>query len=554
MLQIKSEQTLDYASIFSSRTETLRLVKIMLEGLSSRPKSLYKKKQDVFELLTKHGFEKSEIEELINAADQSNKVVSVVKLNEKSKAYKNIKSHVDFLHNHDNALKNSWITVAHIDYKLAEDGWHQWHYRSSDVVDQLASLRSKKTNTYMSVNEFWSPYRNVLSLRYITAFYVDIDAHDGESFDLKAVKKFLNKKYKDGILPRHSKLSFTGRGVQIYWKIELSPASNLWLWQIIEKYIIEALSDIKDHIKGHKVDTNCSDITRVFRVDDTWNLRSKCYSKNIEQNDNVYRMNQILEDYFKDKYILKKKKKEEKLKDAQLKAESKEKAENENSDESKDKEYVLELTEQKEAKFRIMRQRRVNDLKTLLELRKFNLSKGHREYFLYIYAWTAVENITSETMIYNELSSVNQMFYDQLTNNEVRGIARRVFRKWSSRSLKNTAKDNTWSKLTGRYCFRNTTIIEKLGITDAERENFETIFKDKEEAERIAYSKRRNEKKRNDRRNENGLTKREQAKEDNLNRVRELMTQGLKQKDIVEATELSKGQVSKLVKQIKTEG
>lgn len=544
MLQIQSSQDLDYTSIFSSRTETLRLVKIMLEGLSSRPKSLHKKKQDVFELLSRHGFSNAEIEELINAVDQSNKVVSVVKLNEKSKAYKNIKSHVDFLHKHDNALKNSWITVAHIDYKLAEDGWHQWHYRSSDVVDQLASLRSKKTNTYMSVNEFWSPYRNVLSLRYITSFYVDIDAHDEESFDLKAVKKFLNQKYKDGILPKHSKLSFTGRGVQIYWKIELSPASNLWLWQIIENYIIEALSDIKDHIKGHKVDTNCSDITRVFRVDDTWNLKAKCYSKNIEQNDNVYRMNQILEDYFKDKYTLKKKRKEEKLKKAQLKAKA----------DSKDKEHVLVLTDQTEAKFRIVRQRRVNDLRTLLELRKNDLSKGHREYFLYVYAWTAVENITSETMIYRELASVNMMFNDPLLENEVRGIARKVFRKWSSRSLKSTAKENTWSRLTGRYCFRNTTIITNLDITEEEREHFETIFWDEEEAERIAYSKRRNEKKRNDRRNENGLTKREQAKEDNLNRVRELLTQGLKQKDIVEATGLSKGQVSKLVKQIKTEG
>ena len=46
----------------------------------------------------------------------------------------------------------------------------------------------------MSVNEFWSPYRNVLSLRYITSFYVDIDAHDEESFDLKAVKKFFKSK------------------------------------------------------------------------------------------------------------------------------------------------------------------------------------------------------------------------------------------------------------------------------------------------------------------------------------------------------------------------
>ena len=66
---------------------------------------------------------------------------------------------------------------------------------------------------------------------------------------------------------------------------------------------------------------------------------------------------------------------------------------------------------------------------------------------------------------------------------------------------------------------------------------------------------RRNEYFRNRRRNEQGLTSREQEKLDKMNQIQELMKQGLKQKEIAEIVGLDKSGVSRYNKdtsQIKT--
>ena len=56
---------------------------------------------------------------------------------------------------------------------------------------------------------------------------------------------------------------------------------------------------------------------------------------------------------------------------------------------------------------------------------------------------------------------------------------------------------------------------------------------------------RKNEKRRSDRRNEEGLTKREQEKVNTLNKVRELVRKGLKNKDIAEKLKISVRQVQR---------
>lgn len=545
MLQLKENNGLDYASIFSESASTLKLIRIMMEGVASRPKTISEKRNEVINLLRQYNFDDGEILELLKASGFDNskkdsKVIDINKLNKRSKSYRNIKAHVDFLHDHEGL--QSWITVAHIDYALSEDGWHQWHYQTPDVLDQIAVLRNKKTSTYMSVNEFWKPQRNVLSLRYLTAFYADIDAHaDGVEVDLKAVKRFLKKKYKEGVLPPHSKLSFTGRGVQIYWKIELSPASNLWLWQIVQSYIVEALMDIKDEVAGHSVDIQCVDCTRVFRVDDTYNPKAGCYSKSIEQNDNVYRMSDILNDYFKDKYTIRKRKKKANISQGEVQV-------------SKDK--VIVLNDRSEARMRLLRQRRCEDLKTLLELRKNKIQEGHREQFLFIYAWTAIENLNSYAWIYRELSSVNAMFTDPLPDTEIQKAAKKVFKKYTNKILKQTAKDGSLSKAIGRYTFRNGTIIDRLQITELERKSFVTILY-KEEA-KFVYNARRNEAKRKSRRDGQGLTDKERiALENSKEKLRiyqPYLDQGWGAKKIAKELEISLNTVKYDLRKIKERG
>ena len=62
---------------------------------------------------------------------------------------------------------------------------------------------------------------------------------------------------------------------------------------------------------------------------------------------------------------------------------------------------------------------------------------------------------------------------------------------------------------------------------------------------------RKNEKRRVGRRNEEGLTKREEDKIKTIESIKKLYDQGYKQREIVKALGLSKGRVSQVVKEIK---
>lgn len=61
---------------------------------------------------------------------------------------------------------------------------------------------------------------------------------------------------------------------------------------------------------------------------------------------------------------------------------------------------------------------------------------------------------------------------------------------------------------------------------------------------------RNNKRRKLERRNEEGLTKREQAKVDNINKIKEFVELGLKNKDIAEKLGLSVRQVQRLKKNL----
>ena len=71
-----------------------------------------------------------------------------------------------------------------------------------------------------------------------------------------------------------------------------------------------------------------------------------------------------------------------------------------------------------------------------------------------------------------------------------------------------------------------------------------TIF-----SKRIKLS-RFNAKRKEDRRNENGLTSREQQKQDRLNMIKELLSKGMNQSNIAKELGISRQAVSKLVKDL----
>ena len=92
---------------------------------------------------------------------------------------------------------------------------------------------------------------------------------------------------------------------------------------------------------------------------------------------------------------------------------------------------------------------------------------------------------------------------------------------------------------------KNSTIIEMLNITLEEQKYLKTII-----SKEVKYI-RKNEHKKENRRNKNGLTNREQKKRDLIEEVRKLSEEGYKQVEIAKKLNITKGRVSQINKELK---
>jgi len=92
------------------------------------------------------------------------------------------------------------------------------------------------------------------------------------------------------------------------------------------------------------------------------------------------------------------------------------------------------------------------------------------------------------------------------------------------------------------YWYKNETLIDKLGITSKEQKYMKTIIGLDEKYDR------KNEKRRADRRNENGLTNKQQELQDLKNKVESMKDQGYSLRSIAKDLNISLGKVQRVLK------
>lgn len=399
----------------------------------------------------------------------------------------------------------SYITVANRN----KSAWNQVHCLGHEsATTHIITLReSEIQDIYHSNNSFFKPQRGEATLFNLNALYLDIDWHEAkEQIDHKRVIEYLSVVYFNRKVPLPSYIVATGRGLQLYWRIETAPKQAIFLWKLVQSRMAQALANISEFETGINVDMSCvNDVARVFRVPNTFNTKSKTYARVVQYSENaVYTLSEIRDEYFKDLYS--------------------------------DSDRLLKKSKNNVIANKFfnklnLQQSRIDDLLLLLEMRAGDMV-GCRDKFLFVYGWTLVGKRATEEVFVRELVAVNELFKDPLPYAEISYKARHIYKKYKSKVLK---KDNPtqFYEYFDVYIFRNDTIIKYLDITEQEQKSLKTII-----AKREKYD-RNNERRQTERRNKAGLTKREQAKQDTMTRVGELKGKGLKQKQV--ANELGVG-------------
>lgn len=382
---------------------------------------------------------------------------------------------------------NGYITVA-----SKNPNYSQWHYKKEELLDKTEEIVNG-INDYISQNTFYKPQRRIENIKELRAVYIDIDCYNSK-YTKDAVQYFLEHDLYGYKIPRPNYLIDSGRGLYYIVLIKPVPSMALPLWYAVQRYLFNTL-------KEFGADANALDPTRVLRIVGTMNSKSGTSVKVLDEYDYEYSLREIQEEYLPE--ISPKKTKSK----------------------GRPKKMVSLFTEYSLYYARLM------DISKICELRNYDV-EGNREVILFLYRYYSACFTEDAEEALRRALELNSMFTKPLPENEV------------IRDTKSATKAYE-NKL---YKYTNTRLIQILDITLDEQQYLKTIISGKEKYRRSAEEQK--EKKKAKRRNENGLTKREQCKIDNINVVKELYDKGYKQVQIVRELGLSKGRVSQIIKEL----
>ena len=362
-----------------------------------------------------------------------------------------------------------------------------------------------KKDIYYTPNTFNSPIRREREyLWQLHRFYIDIDHKTGtEPIDQFEVVGAVEQLVEEKKIPQPTEYINSGRGIHIYWDINDSHIMLLDLWEKIENYLFNTIKELERSIKNISVDSRVKDPTRLLRLPGTINSKSnsKCYSM-LKNEENIYNIFDLKKAYIKS-----------------------------NKQYKKNKSNITYLPTKN---LYTLNMSRIEDFKHIVSLRNGDI-KGYRNtlIMLYSYHYRLVNEVTVEELI-KVTKEFNKSFKEPYKAKELISVCRSV-----NRTVKHFQEDNNKG-----YKFTNKYIINALDLEEQEQRKLLTII-----STRVKYD--RNNKKRNEaRRNEEGLTSRQQGKKDRINSILELKQQGYNQSKIAEKLGITRQAVSKLLKEL----
>ena len=378
-----------------------------------------------------------------------------------------------------------------------------------NYIKEITQEFNGQENVYITPNTIYVPFRRVENIRQFRALFLDFD-NIGE--DKHYVSYNIFELAAQDVIPMPTMIVDSGRGLHVYWRIKNAPYGALYSWQEIEDMLYHRLKHLG-------ADRQATDATRLLRLPNTINSKSNSECNVLWIDDKTeYSMYDL-----KDKYIKVKKKPKTSTKTT-----------NKVIANAFFNSYSLHMD-------------RATDLITLCELRKYKV-EGHRNMLLHCYAYWIGIYVRSKEELADSVNNLNNKFKPPLKQTEVNAILRCVpkaidkfiayeqgIRNGEDKRVSKGMKDKAG------YWYKNETLIERLGITVEEQRHLKTII-----GTRVKYD-RKNEKRNKARRNENGLTPKQQELQDLKVKILELKEQGLNNTQIAKQLNIDRKKVSRLV-------
>ena len=390
------------------------------------------------------------------------------------------------MNNYINTLhKNSegFITVAKM-----KKHWQQYYFEG--INDLSINLNDK--DVYISQNTFNNRSRRLTHLKELKALYIDIDCYK-INLSKEAVKYFMeNDLY--GQIPVPNMLIDSGRGLYYIIFLENTKVEDLPKWQLVERYLYEKLKKLG-------ADNKALDATRVLRVVGSTNSKNNSIVKVIDTYDYQYTLDEIIENYIPE--VNEDRKEKQKPKGVRKKGRKKKFVSLFNL-------YNLYYT-------------RFKDIKKLVEIRNYEMT-GYREITLFLIRYFLNVYHGDDDLVMEEVIEINNSFTEPLEINE-------VF---------NATRSGAIGATESVYKYSNDKLIKLLDITPSEQKEMATIIGKSEKYYR------NNKNRRDNRRDENGLTQRESSKLNNENEILELKRKKYTLKQISEKLNLSIDYVKKV--------
>ena len=362
---------------------------------------------------------------------------------------------------------------------IDENGYSQWHYKYAE----LREVDLTGENIYITLNTFFKPYRRLECIKELNALFIDLDYYKTK-FTKEQIIMNLEENYFNKTIPATNYILDSGRGLALIWLINKVPSQALPLWKAIEEYLYNQL-------KEFGADRQALDATRILRVPGSINSKSKTVVSIIDEYDYIYDLREIQKEFL-----------------PELKPKEKRKGR------PKKINYVY--------RERSLYYARIHDITKLCELREYDL-RGHREIILFLYRYYLCSFTEDTKKALEDVLELNSMFISPLKENEVIRATRSAEKCYLDKNKE--------------YKYKNETLIDLLEITEYEETQMSTIISKGEYKRRDrVYQKNKYQRKL---KSEGKISEKEKLSQRRA-KIKDLLAEGLKQKDICSQLNISK--------------